>query len=71
MPTRIIYPFLLANHLKLTIELHRVEVDQEREIAVVQFIERIIMATQGLIKPSEVKELYLKNVSEVDFNQCE
>ena len=57
MPTRIIYPFLLANHLKLTIELHRGEENRERETSVVQFIERIIMATQGLMKPSEVKEL--------------
>ena len=57
MPTRIIYPFLLANNLKLTIELHRSVDHQLRETAVVQFIERIIMATQGLMKPSEVKEL--------------
>ena len=71
MPTRLIYPFLLANHLKLTIQLHRSVDHQQYEKDVVTFIEKIITATQGWMKPSEVNELKLKNVSEIDFNQCE
>ena len=71
MPTRMIYPFLLASHLKLTIQLHQSVEYEENESDVVEFIERIIYATQGLMKPSEVKELQYKNVSTALMNQSE
>ena len=62
MPT-LMYPFLLAEHLDIQIKLHRSAKHQGCEAEAVAFIERVLLAGQGLSDPSEFKELQYKNAS--------